>query len=219
MEKKVLIQSNFPLEGIFHLPKDKPPRAGVVICHPHPLYGGDMDFHLVRGVAEACAARSIAALRFNFRGVGGSGGKYDGDTGEVKDTRAALALLRGEIGAQRPVGLAGYSFGSLVAARCAAEKGDVAALALIAFAVSTDLFRADDYTGLSRFQAPLLVIAGGRDQFAPPEAVETALDGLNVARKTLVYPASDHFFGAVSRELSGQVADFFAGALLPATPG
>jgi hypothetical protein len=218
VEKTVVIWSTYALEGILHLPDDTTPRAGVVVCHPHPLYGGNLHFHLVRGIARACAERGMAALRFNFRGVGDSGGEYDGGVGEVEDTRAALSLLRGQVGARGSVGLAGYSFGSLVAARHAAEEGDVAALALVAFAVSTDLFEPGDFAGLGRIRAPLLIVSGGRDRFAPPEAVNAALDRLEVARETIVYPGADHFFGAVSAELAARVADFFAGALLPAAP-
>src|SRR5262249_42695842 len=59
------------LEALLALPDS--PTAGVVICHPHPLYGGDMDNPVVVRVQEVCSALGLATLRFNFRGVGASG--------------------------------------------------------------------------------------------------------------------------------------------------
>ena len=75
------------LEGALTLPDRCP--AGVVLCHPHPRYGGDMDSLVVVAAAEACAGQGLATLRFNFRGVGGSGGAWDEGRGEQDDVRAA----------------------------------------------------------------------------------------------------------------------------------
>jgi alpha/beta superfamily hydrolase len=86
--------------------------AGVVVCHPHPLYGGDMDSAVVLAVADACAGLGLATLRFNFRGVGGSRGSWDEGRGEQDDVRAALAHLRGLLGPPARLALAGYSFAS-----------------------------------------------------------------------------------------------------------
>src|SRR5258706_6097726 len=72
-----------------------PPAAtrGAVVCHPHPQYGGDMDNPVVVAAAQALAARGVAALRFNFRGVGDSEGSYSGNLSETEDARAALGVL------------------------------------------------------------------------------------------------------------------------------
>ncbi len=211
-EKRVRFTGDYPLEGILHWPDDDTLHGAVVVCHPHPLYGGDMDYHIVRGVARACAARGIAALRFNFRGVGGSGGRYDGGAGEVQDVATAVTYLGQQAGADAPLGLAGYSFGSLVAARYVAGGADVAALALVAFVVGAGDFEADDYAGLKRYAGPLLAVAGGRDAYGPPEAVEAALAQLGVRGQVIAYPQADHFFMAVTQELRQAVADFFAQA-------
>lgn len=68
--------------------------SGVAVCHPHPLYGGDMDSEVVVRAVEACAGRKLATLRFHFRGVGASTGTHDDGRGEQDDARAALADLR-----------------------------------------------------------------------------------------------------------------------------
>jgi len=101
-------------------------RGAVVITHPHPLYGGDMDNPVVESVARAYAEKGMATLRFNFRGVGRSQGRYDEGMGEQEDVTGAVAHVR-ELGAGS-VDLAGYSFGAWVNARvreCLEENGTV----------------------------------------------------------------------------------------------
>ena len=81
------------LEGRLHLPEDGRPVAGVVVCHPHPLMGGDMNNNVVMGVCRELVGSGMAVLRFNFRGVGASAGTHDQGRGEVEDAREALRYL------------------------------------------------------------------------------------------------------------------------------
>ena len=81
------------LEGVLHLPDGEGTFPGVVVCHPHPLYGGDMENNVVITICQAMVARSVAALRFNFRGAGGSGGQFGGGVKERDDVTAALDYL------------------------------------------------------------------------------------------------------------------------------
>jgi len=208
VEEGVHFESEYLLEGILHRPSKEAARGGVVICHPHPLYGGNMNYHLVSGVARVCAAQGMAALRFNFRGVGGSGGKYAGGIGEVNDVAAALKYLGRQIAPQAPLGLVGYSFGSLVAARYVAAGGKAEALVLIAFALNFKGVNVDDYAGLAQYAGPLLVIAGGRDELGPPEAVEAALNRLGARGEVLVFPEVDHFFGGAAKSAGEAAASF-----------
>ena len=73
------------LQGVLTLPQGA--SAGVVVCHPHPQFGGDMGNPVVTAVARACAGANLATLRFNFRGVGSSGGAWDEGRGEQDDVR------------------------------------------------------------------------------------------------------------------------------------
>src|SRR5688572_7322236 len=106
---------NFPsselsLEGMLQLPEETP-APGIVVCHPHPMYGGDMYNNVVEAICVTALENGIAGLRFNFRGASGSEGRYDNGIGEQDDVRAALAYVRGlpEVDSDR-VALAGYSF-------------------------------------------------------------------------------------------------------------
>ena len=124
------------LEGILEKPGAAGPSddsigdmlGGVVVAHPHPLYGSTMAQPLVYRIAQACRDHRMATLRFNFRGVGKSLGRYHG-VDEYKDVETAATFLRGNLGPGVPLALAGYSFGSVMTAMAAGGPTPVEALA------------------------------------------------------------------------------------------
>ena len=120
METSVIIQNQaIRLRG--RLAEGSADR-GVVITHPHPLYGGNMDNPVVVETASAFARKGFTTLRFNFRGTGGSTGMYDNGQGEQNDVIAALGFLK-ERGC-KTLFLAGYSFGSRINASVVAGGGE-----------------------------------------------------------------------------------------------
>jgi alpha/beta superfamily hydrolase len=198
------------LEGALHLPAGDGPFPAVVVCHPHPQYGGDMDSNVVMAVVGGTLAHGVAALRFNFRGVGGSGGRHDGGRGERDDVRAALAWLaaRPDIDPAR-LGLAGYSFGAWMAAAVATEV-PARALALVAM----PLGRGPDYAaGLAAYPHPLLLVAGDRDPFCDLEALRALAGRLPPSAETHIVPGADHFWWGREGELTAVVGPFIARAL------
>lgn len=182
--------------------------AGVVVCHPHPLYGGDMDNPVVVRVAEVCTSLGLATLRFNFRGVGGSTGAHGGGRAEAIDVDTARQHLASTLGPPAAIALAGYSFGAAVVAAVAARTPDVAGVALIAPPVGLP-----DYEAL---RAPeglggrLLLVAGSRDQYCPQESLAglgRAVPG-SVVR---VIADADHFFFGKLFPLGEAVAEWARG--------
>src|SRR5262249_49523120 len=162
-------------------------RAGVVVCPPHPLYGGDMDNPVVERIVEACSARGLATLRFNFRGVGGSSGRHDQGRGEQEDVRASVSHLQNVLGRGTRVALAGYSFGAAMVAAVATST-TLAGLALVAPPMRVaDLKRPTGVTG------PIVVVAGAEDQYCPASALE-ALRVLMPDATVVVIEGADHFF-------------------------
>jgi alpha/beta superfamily hydrolase len=194
------------LEGALHLPEESGPFAAVAVCHPHPQYGGDMHNNVVMAVVRGLIAQGIAALRFNFRGVGRSGGGYDGGAGEQDDARAALDYLRAlpEVDAAR-VGLAGYSFGAMVAGSIA--DGRIPALALVALPLMSPTPAAER---LRAYPGPLLLMAGDRDHVCPAAALRELTGSLGASAETRLVPGTDHFWGGFEGELSTAAGDFFA---------
>lgn len=193
------------LEGSLGLP-DRASGAvpGVVVCHPHPLYGGDMNNNVVVALCGALLDRGIATLRFNFRGTGGSGGAFDGGIGEREDARAALSAL-GEAEGVDParLGLAGYSFGAGVAASVAA--GDDRVRALAAISVPPSHVAA---SSLALCKAPKLFVTGDSDPYVAVPALRALVGRLSPAQ-LLVVPGADHFWQGADLEMARDVAIFF----------
>jgi len=162
--------------------------GGIVICHPHPLYGGDMSNPVVTRVSEVCEAARLATLRFNFRGVGRSGGVYSDGEGEQEDVLSTLDFLQGKIGTDLPLGVAGYSFGAWVGNRVAQRERRVRALA----AIAPPLALRDFEFLKGPFQITLLV-AGSEDQYCPADQLR-ALAGRVPGTEVKVIEGADHFF-------------------------
>lgn len=162
-------------------------RTALVICHPHPLYGGDMDNPVVIRLAEVAQSLGVATLRFNFRGVGASTGKHGGGEAEQDDVKAALEALSGRLPEGSLVGLAGYSFGAWVAARVAATHPVLPALALAAPPLEMH-----DLDFLERAPDSTLLVAGTRDQYCPVEPLRRL--GQRVGAEVEIIEGAEHFF-------------------------
>ena len=117
------------LEVLIEAP-ERPQGPVCVICHPHPQYGGTLDNKVVYTLARAANDLDAIAVRFNFRGVGRSGGQFGQGVGEVDDLLAVVAWARSEY-PDKPLHLAGFSFGSGVALRGHVAV-DAASLLLVA---------------------------------------------------------------------------------------
>jgi len=194
------------LDGILHQPASTPFPAAAV-CHPHPLYGGDMNNSVVVAVCQALAEAGIAGLRFNYRGVGRSEGEYGDGLGERNDAGAALAYLRqlAEV-EQDKVGVVGYSFGATVALTAADER--VAAAA----AISTPSF-SQGVPDLA-IRCPTLLISGEQDEIAPPASLATLARTIGLQCQVTVVPGADHFWWGHEKELAELVAQFFRQCLM-----
>jgi uncharacterized protein len=207
------------LEAAFAAPADS--AAGVVVCHPHPLYGGDMANPVVLAATAACAAAGLATLRFNFRGVGGSGGAWDDGRREQDDVRAALAYLHERLPCPSRLALAGYSFGAQMAALVAAAGERLAGLALVAPPLAAWAWEPRATSGLD---GPLLVVADGADPYCPAQAL-AALGRALPAATVIVIDGADHFFftgmprlAAALSAWAGTLARRTSAAVDPASP-
>jgi len=93
------------------------PLGVAVVAHPHPLFGGTMTNKVVQTVARACVLAGWRAVRFNFRGVGGTQGVYDEGRGELDDLLSVVS----HVAPQGPLVLAGFSFGAFVTSHALAQ--------------------------------------------------------------------------------------------------
>ena len=176
-----------PLEGITDCPDKETRGAVAVILHPHPLYGGTLHNKVVHYLSRTCNQLGIPSLRFNFRGVGESGGVYDDGRGETEDCLAVLDWVQ----ERRPgfdIWLAGFSFGAYVAYRSVRRHPRIRRLLTVAPPVN--LF---DFTVLPAPSCPWTLIQGELDELVPATSVENWVDTLPVQPRQILLPA-DHFF-------------------------
>ena len=176
------------IEALLQEHEGREHRLAALVCHPHPLYGGTLHNKVVHRAASVLHGLGAAVLRFNFRGVGKSEGVHDRGIGELEDARAALAFLRARHPGAR-LWVAGFSFGSWVAARLAAEEGDVKQLVLIAPPARTQ-----DFSVLITAGVPKLAITGTADDVAPLDAVKTVFPDWAEPKVLVEVEGATHFF-------------------------
>lgn len=210
------------LEGLFHASEGEGPWPAAVVCHPHPLGGGSMLNGVVAAMTRALAARDVLALRFNFRGVNRSGGRYDGGRGEQSDVAGALdwLLARPEVDPER-VSVVGYSFGAWVGLSYAQTDPRVVAVAAAGLVAWREDALSSPGTAfnLSRFEPgflqvfrrPKLFVSGEHDGFVSPQALRGLVDRLPPPKQLHVLPGTDHFFAGREREVGELVAGFVVG--------
>ena len=189
------------LEADLALPPG-PPRAGAVVCHPHPQYGGDMENAVVVAAAAMLVAAGVAVLRFNFGGVGRSTGVSGGGEAEVTDVRAAFDALAGRLADQVPLVLVGYSFGAWAALRAAADG--CPARRIVAIGPPLAFL---DWGFLGTLAVPVDVVVGDRDQFC--DAARLGRLSAGIGRR--IIRGADHFFGGREAEVGAAVVDCLAG--------
>ena len=169
------------------------PIGLALVCHPHPLFGGNHTNKVVQTLASTFVRQGYVALRPNFRGVGGSDGQHDDGRGESEDMRCVLDQARRIFG-ELPVVLAGYSFGAYVQTHVAeslAESGQPAQrLVLVGIAVG--------HVEGARCYLPrpvardTLLIHGAADTTVPLHNVLAWAEPLELP--VIVLPGANHFF-------------------------
>jgi alpha/beta superfamily hydrolase len=164
------------------------PRAVAVIAHPHPQYGGTMQTKTVYEAARALVRIRVAALRFNFRGVGASAGRFDDGRGEQADYRTALDFAAARFPSV-PLWALGMSFGAWVASEVGAADPRVALIVAIAPAV--DHY---DYAALKAAGKPAFIIHGEADTLAPVREVRRLYGEMSEPKELVVIEGADHVF-------------------------
>lgn len=183
------------LEAILMNP-ERPPKAGAVVCHAHPLHGGMMHFKVVFRAAKALQHHDVAVLRFNFRGVGRSEGEHDHGRGEQDDVRAALDEMTRRLPGL-PLVLGGFSFGASMALRVGVTHERVHALLALGFPLTL----APDAPHLDACVKPRLFVQGGEDAFGSGDEIRRMVEPLPEPKRLVVLEGADHFFAGRLEEL------------------
>jgi hypothetical protein len=179
------------------------PVAGVVVCHPHPAYGGTRESHIVRALVRAFVTRGMAALTFDFRGVGESQGEIEGSTTEWGDVTRALDALEDALPPGTPLALAGYSFGAWCACNVAAGDPRVRAVALVAPGASMPA---------TLDGRPIAIAHPENDHITDPEVLADWLQSIGGGELAVIHGA-DHYLRDRADEVSDYLGDFLVRSL------
>jgi alpha/beta superfamily hydrolase len=197
------------LVGVLQVPDKEGSHPAVVICHPHPLYGGSMDNNVVNCLCDALVTKSCLAFKFNFRGVGGSQGSFGDGAGELDDVKAAISFVTAlkEVDPAR-VGLAGYSAGAAWGLAAAYQDNRVKALAAISPPLS--MF---DFNILNDCRKPKLMISGGGDELVQESALLDFCRKLPEPGECYIVAGADHSWWGFEKEVAEKVTNFFSKVL------
>lgn len=183
------------LEGLLEMPAAAAQRARVaVICHPHPVYGGAMTNKVVHMLAKSFNELGVSAVRFNYRGVGASSGKYDAGNGETDDTVAVIDWVKSRW-PDAELWLGGFSFGGAVAIRAAVRR-EARRLVTVAPAIQRVAVDAAELP-----QCPWLLVQGDRDELVDAADIQRWVQTLAAPPELALLPGVDHFFHGRLNEL------------------
>lgn len=200
------------LEGLLDRPATDCETHAAFFCHPHSQYGGTMLNKVVYTAARAARDLGLPAVRFNFRGVGRSAGRFGGGAGEIEDARAVLAFLEAEYPGRAFVA-GGVSFGSWVAGIAAGADPRVAALVSIATPIA--LYGAEYLSGIT---VPTLFVQASEDEFGPVEQLREVMRSCPGSSRLATIEGASHLFPGRLHEVAAAVEEFLRDVVAGSAP-
>jgi alpha/beta superfamily hydrolase len=204
------------IEARFHRAED-PTAPIAIILHPHPLYGGTMNNKVVYSLYHRFLENGFSVLRFNFRGVGKSLGKYDNGVGELADAAAALDWVQLQAPDARSCWICGFSFGAWIALQLMMRRPEIQGF--VAVSPPANMY---DFSFLAPCPASGIFVQGAADTVVQPIAVQKLVDKLRTQKHITIHheeiPRANHFFENEIEELMGSVDNYLDFRLSPDCP-
>lgn len=206
MPEIIINGSEGRIEGRYSHSENKGAPVALVL-HPHPLYGGTMNNKIVYRLYHIFAQNGFSVLRFNFRGVGKSQGKYDEGIGELTDAATALDWLQTQNPDASTCWIGGFSFGAWIALQLLMRRPELEGF--VAVSPPANLY---DFSFLSPCPAAGLITQGDKDDVVSEEAVSklatrlSAQHGTQVEYKTV--SGADHYYRGVEEDLGKVVNEY-----------
>jgi alpha/beta superfamily hydrolase len=192
------------IQALVETPEPHDLRHFAVVCHPHPLFGGTLENKVVHTLARAFEDLGAPAIRFNFRGVGASGGKYDEGVGETDDAMAVIGYARARW-PHAALWLGGFSFGGAVAIRAAVRAKPERLVAVAPAVVRLDAL---DVSNVLTRSCPWLIVQGDADEVLDAQAVLDWASQVSPEPTVRVLPGASHFFHGRLPDLRASVVTF-----------
>lgn len=194
------------IEGRFLLNENKKAPAALIL-HPHPVYGGTMNNKVVYNAYQTFAKCGFSVLRFNFRGVGKSLGKFDNGVGELSDAATALDQLQILNPDASSYWVCGFSFGAWIAMQLLMRRPEINRF--VAISPPANKY---DFSFLSPCPASGMVIQGDQDSIVTEESVAGLVDRIsnqrNIEIDYRIVFGGDHFFREKLDEFNENIENY-----------
>ncbi|MDI6763505.1 MAG: alpha/beta fold hydrolase [Thermodesulfobacteriota bacterium] len=204
-EKVFFPYGGVQLEGLLNIHEALSVKGGVILCHPHPQYGGDMHNRVITTALGSAHQEGFSTLRFNFRGVGSSGGSYGEGIGEMEDVRAAIEFLHSrQKDSNLPLILLGYSFGACTGIPVAIK--DERIKGVVAISPPLDIY---DFNFMKGYKKKKLIVVGDQDIWCPSSRLEEWYQQLDEPKSLTLIQGVDHFYSYQANLLTQPLRNFF----------
>ena len=204
MPEIIINGSEGRIEGRYHH-SDQKGAPVVLVLHPHPVYGGTMNNKIVYRMYHMFAQNGFSVLRFNFRGVGKSQGKYDEGVGELTDAATALDWLQLQNPDASTCWISGFSFGAWIALQLLMRRPEIEGF--VAVSPPANLY---DFSFLAPCPAAGLITQGDKDDVVNEDAVSKLATKLGAQLEYKLITGADHYYRGVEDELSTIMNDYIS---------
>lgn len=185
----VIRNNGIELDAVVHSPSTD---RGVLLLHPHPLYGGNMENEVVEKLEDLFVSEGITTCKMDFRGAGTSIGPYQGPRGAVADAIGAYEYMSDKLDLSS-VGVLGYSFGGSIAL---ATANRLHPMFLVALSASKQIFldAGASLADLSSVTCPALLCHGLDDAVVPVADLDCISSSFRRRVETLKLEREGHFY-------------------------
>ncbi len=198
--------TDIKLEAEYYQPKNEKIKTSILICHPHPLYGGDMHNNVVSSIFNKFIENHKTTLRFNFRAVGNSTGSHTNGEGEISDVKACVDYLIKNLKIDSIL-ICGYSYGAAIGCSIVSYSSKI--IGFIAISFPWD-FMGQKYKILSQTDKPKLFLQGNRDTLAHYDKFLGHYNDYNEPKKFDIIDGADHFYWGYENQVAEKVYNFYS---------
>jgi len=207
VHREFILINSIKLEVEYFLPKTEGKRISVLICHPHPQFGGDMYNNVVSTIFNKLVNNNITTLRFNFRGVGKSTGSHTNGQGELSDVKACIDFLINKLNLNSIL-ICGYSYGAAIG--CSAVNYSQKVIGFVAISFPWD-FMGLEYKSNSQTSKYKLFIQGNKDDIAHYDRFLQHYKDYEDPKKYEIIDGADHFYWGYEKQVADLVYQFSFG--------
>lgn len=206
IQQLLIHNDNIKLEAECFIPEKDTKRACLLICHPHPQFGGDMNNNVVSSIFSSFINHNLATMRFNFRGVGNSTGNHTNGQGELSDVKACIDFLTNQLKIYSIL-ICGYSYGAAIG--CNAVNYSQKVIGFVAISFPWD-FMGLEYKENSQTSKPKLFLQGNKDNLARYDRFHRHYEEYDPPKKYDIIKGADHFYWGFEKQVAEIVYKFYS---------